>query len=329
MIRLLLALVLAVATSGQVAAHEVRPGLLQLQETEPDQYDMLWRIPARGEMSLSLAPVLPANCQSFGVPERYQDGVRTEERQSIRCPGGLAGARINIEGLSRVQTDVLVNVTYLSGGTETLRASPRSPEVTLEGERSLAQVSATYLMLGVEHILLGIDHLFFVTALLFLVTGWKRLLGTVTAFTLAHSITLAGASLGFLSAPPAFIEALIALSIVVVAAEVVLKNRGRTGIAVERPWLIAFGFGLLHGFGFAGALSDIGLPANAVPAALLFFNIGVEVGQILFICVLLAAGWAVLRMLPSSDKVWRRVIPVLIGIMAGFWTVERTLSIWA
>jgi hydrogenase/urease accessory protein HupE len=328
MIRWLLALLLTVFSVLPVAGHEVRPGLLQLQETGPDQFDMLWRVPARGDLALSLMPVLPGNCETIGVPVRHHDGLRSEERQTIECPGGLAEARIAIEGLSRVQTDVLVSVTYLSGGTETLRASPKAPEVSLQGERSLAQVSATYLWLGVEHILLGIDHLMFVTALLFLVLGWKRLLGTITAFTLAHSITLVGASLGVLSAPPALVEALIALSIVVVAAEVVLKNRGRTGIAIERPWLIAFGFGLLHGFGFAGALSDIGLPANAVPAALLFFNIGVEVGQILFIGVLLTAGWLTHRILPASERIWRRAIPVFIGVMAGFWTVERTLAIW-
>jgi hydrogenase/urease accessory protein HupE len=329
MIRAALALVFILFSAVSGSTHEVRPGLLQLTETSPDTFDMLWRIPARGDLALSLTPVLPHNCATADLPVRLQDGVRFEERRQIVCDGGLGGLSLRIDGLERVQTDVLVSVTYLSGGTETLRASPKAPFVALEGQQSLAQVSATYLWLGTEHILLGIDHLLFVTALLFLVSGWRRLVGTITAFTVAHSITLAGAALGLLSAPSGLVEALIALSIVVVAAEVVLKNRGQTGIAIKRPWLIAFGFGLLHGFGFAGALSEIGLPAHAVPAALLFFNLGVEAGQILFVAVLLVAGWAANRILPAADLMLRRVIPVGIGIMAGFWAVERTLAIWA
>lgn len=329
MIRAALALVFILFSAVSGSTHEVRPGLLQLTETAPDTFDMLWRIPARGDLALALTPVLPASCATADLPVRLLDGLRFEERRQIVCAGGLGGLSLRIDGLERVQTDVLVSVTYLSGGTETLRASPKAPFVVLEGQQSLAQVSATYLWLGTEHILLGIDHLLFVTALLFLVSGWRHLVGTITAFTLAHSITLAGAALGLLSAPSGLVEALIALSIVVVAAEVVLKNRGQTGIAIRRPWLIAFGFGLLHGFGFAGALSEIGLPAHAVPAALLFFNIGVEAGQILFVAVLLVAGWAATRILPASDLVLRRVIPAGIGIMAGFWAVERTLAIWA
>jgi hypothetical protein len=315
--------------AGAALPHEVRPGLLQMHESAPDTFDVLWRLPVRGDLDLSLAPEFPAHCDPLGVPERYRDGLRSELRQALVCTGGLSNARIAISGLERVQTDVLVNVFYLSGGSESLRASPGSPSVTLQGKRSIAQVSATYFWLGTEHILLGIDHLLFVTGLLFLVSGWRRLLGTVTAFTLAHSITLAGASLGFLSAPSALIEALIALSIVVVAAEAVLKNRGETAMGLRRPWLIAFGFGLLHGFGFAGALTDIGLPPEAVPAALLFFNLGVEAGQIAFIAVLLIALRVAGYLMPRSEKALRHVVPMIIGVMAGFWTVERTLAIWA
>lgn len=310
-------------------AHEVRPGLLQLQETSPDQFDMLWRVPARGDQALSLAPRLPENCETVGLPERYDDGMRREEKRRIFCADGLAGVRVGIAGLERVQTDVLVSVFYLRGGSETLRATPQSPSVILNGQRSLMQVAATYFALGVEHILLGIDHLLFVTALLLLVNGWRRLFGTVTAFTIAHSITLASASMGFLSAPPVLVEALIALSIVVVAAEVVLANRGETGIAIRRPWLIAFGFGLLHGFGFAGALREIGLPADAVSAALLFFNLGVEAGQIVFIIGLIVVLGIARSAVSGSEVAARRAAPVLIGVMAGFWTLERTLAIWS
>ncbi len=224
---------------------------------------------------------------------------------------------------------MLVSVIYLGGGTETLRATPEAPEVTLAGQRSLVQVAATYFSLGVEHILLGIDHLLFVAALMLLVTGWRRLLATVTAFTVAHSITLAAATLGLVSAPAVLIESMIALSIVVVAAEVVLQQRGESGIAIERPWLIAFGFGLLHGFGFAGALREVGLPQEAVPTALLFFNVGVEAGQILFIVALLTATSVLKAIAPRPSMISRRAFPYGIGLVAAFWAVERTVAIWA
>lgn len=327
--RILLAFVACLSClPSAVLAHEVRPGLLQLQETESGEFDMLWRVPARGDRALSLVPRMPNSCEAIGLPERYYDGLRSEERSKIVCSRGLAGTRIAVEGLSRVQTDVLVDISYLSGGSETLRATPQNPSVTLTGQRSFTQVAATYFVLGTEHILLGIDHLLFVAALLFLVVGWRRLLGTITAFTAAHSVTLAAASFNILYVPSALVEALIALSIVVVASEVVLASRGETGVAIKRPWLIAFAFGLLHGFGFAGALQEIGLPSDAVPTALLFFNLGVEAGQIAFVVVILAVV-AVLRTLaPISLPILKKIAPLVIGTIAGFWVVERTLSIW-
>ncbi|HUG62100.1 MAG TPA: HupE/UreJ family protein [Methylomirabilota bacterium] len=311
------------------AAHEVRPGLLQLTESEPDRFEMLWRVPARGDLSLALRPRLPETCRSVGVPERRTDGARAEERRTVDCDGGLAGREIAIEGLAGVRTDVLVRAEYLNGSSETLRASPEAPAVTLFGRRSILQVAVTYLALGFEHILLGVDHLLFVTALMLLVSGWGRLIGTVTAFTLAHSITLAGATLGLVTAPSGLIEALIALSIAVVAAEVVFRDRGETGIAIKRPWLIAFGFGLLHGFGFAGALSDVGIPAHAVPTALLFFNLGVEAGQIAFIAVLLFAARGLAMLGAQSLPAWRPSMAYGIGTVAAIWAAERTVAIWS
>ncbi len=320
--------VAALAAARSAPAHEVRPGLLQLTETQPDRFAMLWRVPARGDLTLSLVPRLPANCVTSSLPERLQDGARAEERREIACAGGLAGGEVAIEGLTRLRTDVLVRVDYLNGGSEALRATPAAPVVTLAGQRSLKQVAATYFLLGVEHILLGIDHLLFVTGLLLLVSGWRRLLGTVTAFTLAHSITLAGVTLGFVSAPSTLIECLIALSIAVVATEAVLLHRGERSLAIERPWLIAFGFGLLHGFGFAGALSAVGLPAEAIPAALLTFNLGVEAGQVLFIAALLLAARALVALDVVSMTVWRPATAYGIGTIAAFWAIERTVAIW-
>lgn len=316
------------AAASLATAHEVRPGLLQLTETQTDRFALLWRVPARGEATLALAPRLPETCRTVGLPERRRDGARAEERREILCDGGLAGRTVAIDGLARLRTDVLVRVDYLNGSAETQRATPSAPEVTLAGRRDFVQVAATYLLLGIEHILLGIDHLLFITALLLLVSGWRLLLGTVTAFTLAHSITLAGATLGVVTMPATLIECLIALSIVVVAAEVVLRHRGETGIAIERPWLIAFGFGLLHGFGFAGALSAVGLPPEAVPTALLFFNLGVEAGQILFIATSLLVVRALTSLGAGSAPVWRPGIAYGIGTIAAFWAVERTAALW-
>lgn len=271
---------------------------------------------------------MPMKCQETGVPEQRQGGGRAEQHRELYCEGGIAGEEVAIEGLQRLRTDVLIRVDYLNGGTETLRATPSSPTVTLAGRRDLLQVSRAYLLLGIEHILLGIDHLLFVGALLLLVSGWRRLVGTVTAFTLAHSLTLAGATLGLITAPAALIEALIALSIVFVAAEVIHLHQGKSTLTLNRPWLIAFAFGLLHGFGFAGALSAVGLPAEAVPTALLFFNLGVEAGQLLFIIALLLIARALTLFQGEWPNWLRQGLAYGIGALAAFWTTERVATIW-
>jgi len=325
---LLLLLFTLLSAPWPAMAHEVRPALLQLTEVEADRFALLWRVPARGERVLALEPRMPANCQSLGVPELDWNGARAEQRRELLCEGGLADGEIAIEGLQRLRTDVLIRVAYLNGGTETLRATPSSPTVTLAGRRDLLQVSSAYLLLGIEHILLGIDHLLFVGALLLLVSGWRRIVGTVTAFTVAHSLTLAGATLGLITVPPALIEALIALSIVFVAAEVIHLHQGKSTLTSSRPWLIAFAFGLLHGFGFAGALSAIGLPPGAVPAALLFFNLGVEAGQLLFIIALLLIA-RMLAMVRGTSPNWLRPgLAYGLGTLAAFWTTERVAAIW-
>lgn len=331
MIRLgLLLLFLAQILPGaDASAHEVRPGLLQLRETESERFEYSWRAPVRYGRALKMAPVFPEQCQVFGsTPLRPAGAFATSEGELV-CQGGLLDAAIRIDGLETLRTDVLVRVAYLNGGEETLRATPDAPTVYVTGSRGILDVSAAYFALGVEHILLGVDHLLFVAALLMLVDGWRRLVATVTAFTVAHSITLAGATLGVLSAPTALIEALIALSIVFVAAEVIQKRRGDDTLAIRRPWLIAFAFGLLHGFGFAGALSDVGLPENAVPAALLFFNVGVEAGQLLFIAAAMSLAFVAKRFLRVRSSAWPVGFATLIGVMAGFWTVERVVAIWA
>lgn len=189
------------------------------------------------------------------------------------------------------------------------------------------EVARTYTVLGIEHILMGVDHLLFVLALLLLVDSRRRLLVTITAFTVAHSITLALASLGVLSVPGPPVEASIALSIVFVASEIIHARQGRPGLTQRYPWVVAFTFGLLHGLGFAGALAEVGLPPLSVPTALLFFNVGVEIGQLLFIAAVLAFIWlsrqAVRRLgLPSVNGLWR-VVPYAIGGVASYWLFER------
>ncbi len=313
-----LALLLVTSIAG---AHEVRPGYLRIQQVDDATYDVLFRVPARGELRLGLYARLPDHCEALGEPRSYQQGGAFVERWVATCAGGITGGEVAIDGLSATLTDVLGRYERLDGTTQIARLSPSDYTFTVSDSESWQEVAATYTVLGVEHILLGIDHLLFVLALLMIVEGWRKLVATVTAFTLAHSVTLAAATLGWVHVPQSPVEAVIALSIVFVAAEIVHWRQGKPGITREKPWLVAFTFGLLHGFGFAGALTEIGLPEHAITLALLFFNLGVEAGQLLFVAIVLLA-WAFLRRLPLPAWSWR--IPVYsIGAMAGFWTIER------
>ncbi len=309
------------ATAG---AHEVRPGYLQLSETAADQFEVFWKVPARGDLRLGIYALLPDNCEeSSRVVTRSVGGSYTDT-WSVNCPGGLEGGSIYIDGLAATLTDVLVQITLLDETSRVSRLTSSAPSFVVPAAPTWTQTAVTYLGLGVEHILLGIDHLLFVLALLLLVRGLRQVLLTITAFTLAHSITLAAATLGWINVPQTPVEAVIALSIVLVAAEIVHRERGVSSLAQQWPWVIAFTFGLLHGFGFAGALNEIGLPQQAIPLALLFFNIGVEFGQILFIVAVYAA-WALFRrLLVGLPKPITSYGPAyIIGTLAAFWTIER------
>lgn len=313
--------VLLLVLAADVCAHEVRPAYLRIQQTADESFDLLWRVPARGQMRLGLHVQLPPHCEDAGELRTWQQGGVLVERWTARCPGGLAGHVVAIGGLSKTLTDVLARHERLDGTTQVARLTPANHTFTVTDAESWRQVAVTYGMLGIEHILLGIDHLLFVLALLMIVSGWRKLVATITAFTVAHSITLALATLGFVDVPQAPVEAVIALSILFVAVEIVHWRQGREGFTRRRPWVVAFIFGLLHGLGFAGALTEIGLPEHAIPLALLFFNIGVEMGQLLFIAAVYAA-WAALRSLALSEWAWR--VPVYgIGALAAFWTIER------
>ena len=312
------------ALSVAALAHEMRPAYLELRETAPDTYDVLWKVPAAGDtLWMSLSVQFPEDTRKVSEPRGLFSGAAHPERWRIRRPGGFGGQTIGIEGLSATHLEVLVRVTGLNGVTQTARATPDAPSIVIETAASGWQVTRTYLALGIEHILLGIDHLLFVLALVLLVKGWKRLVGTITAFTLAHSLTLAVATLGFVHVPGPPVEACIALSIVFVAAESLHSRAGRLGLTERAPWVVAFIFGLLHGLGFASALREVGLPPHAIPIALLFFNVGVEIGQLAFIAAvlgLIVAGRRIRLPVPR----WASLIPpYAIGAIAMFWVIQR------
>ncbi len=321
--RLLVAAVLFCGFAAAAEAHEVRPGYLALRQTGAESFDVLWKVPAKGDLRLSLKARLPENCVAPAPRSSYFGGGASTDRWSVRCDGGLTGRTITIDGLSSTMTDVLVRLERADGTTQVTRLSPSEPSFVVEAAPSAMQVAGTYLGLGVEHILLGIDHLLFVLALLILVEGTRRLVATITAFTVAHSLTLGAATLGFVHVPQTPVEAIIALSIVFVATEIVRSRHGSPGLTQRWPWIVAFTFGLLHGFGFAGALTEIGLPAQAVPLALLFFNVGVELGQLAFIAAVALVMVAARRLaLPQPAWAWR--VPAYgIGALAAYWTIER------
>jgi hydrogenase/urease accessory protein HupE len=250
------------------------------------------------------------------------------QKLRIRREGGLTGTPVTIDGLASTFTDVLLRLERLDGTEITRRLTPDEPTYVVEANPGLGQVAWTYFVLGVEHILFGIDHLLFVLALLLIVGGWKKLVSTITAFTVAHSITLALATLGFVHVPGPPVEAIIALSIVFVAAEIIRGRNGQPGLTARTPWLVAFTFGLLHGFGFAGALSDVGLPQTSIPMALLTFNVGVEAGQLIFVAAILVLYLAV-RSIKVMPPEWAFQIPAyVIGGIAAFWMIERTVGFW-
>ena len=315
-------------------ADEIRPGYLELRQTASDTYSLLFKIPALGDdLRLAIYVTLPEGTNDVAPPRAGFNGGAYTERRTIRRNGGLAGQTISIEGLSTTSTDVLVRVESLDGATQTERLSPTSTAFVVQAAPGAGEVAATYLRLGIEHILFGFDHLLFVLALVILVRDWRRVALTVTAFTIAHSITLAAATLDLVNVPGPPVEASIALSIVLVAVEIVNARRGMPSVTARWPWLIAFCFGLLHGFGFAGALAEVGLPHHAIPIALLFFNLGVEAGQLFFVAAVLTVGG--LFRLAIAFRFERALVErtanridvtaaYAIGTTAAYWLIERT-----
>ena len=333
--RAALALFLVIGGTSAALAHEVRPAYLELRQTGATSYDVFWKVPARGDdMRLALDLELPAECTRVSTPTTAFVNNAFTERWRVECAGGLTGRTISIAGLNLTLTDALIRLERLDGTVIVHRLTPDRPFFVIEAAPGALEVARTYLVLGVQHILLGVDHLLFVLALLILVQGGRRLVGTITAFTLAHSITLAAATLGVVRVPGPPVEAVIALSIAFVACEIVHRRQGRSGLTERWPWMVAFVFGLLHGLGFASALHDVGLPQHAIPVALLLFNVGVEVGQLLFIGTVFATirvAQAIEQQIRArtplpSFAAWDVVAAYAIGSIAAFWLIERTLA---
>ncbi len=320
---------------GAVWAHDLRPGYLGITEKAPDSYSVLWKVPALGGQRLTIIPRLPNDAEGAAPRESVLLDDAFVERWTVHGENGFAGQTIAIEGLSVNRTDVLVRIERLNGETSTVRLTPARPSFEVPAASGPMQVATAYLWLGAEHILYGIDHLLFVLGLILLVRGWKQIAITITAFTLAHSITLAAATLGFLNMPGPPVDAVIALSISLLAVEIVNLERGRKNLTASFPWLVAFVFGLLHGLGFAGALSATGLPGHAIPLALLFFNVGVELGQLVFVAAVMLAMTVLTSFTNDREKVnWLGIGPrtaaaYCIGGLASFWLLERVASFWA
>jgi hypothetical protein len=312
----------AILLASAAGAHEVRPAFLQVEESAPGTYGVVWKVPSNGGRVLDIRPEFDERLTltQAGV-ETLLDGF-VVYRYRLTGGTGLPGSSLTIRNLENTTVDVLARVNLLEGGSHAFLLNPKSPSAAIPAAPSKWQVVATYTKLGIEHILMGIDHLLFVVSLMLLVSGWWMLVQTITAFTVAHSITLALATLGFVSVPTAPVEAMIALSIVLVSVEAVRLRRGETSLAIHWPWLVAFAFGLLHGFGFAGALTELGLPQGDVPLALLFFNVGVELGQIVFIGAILAVLACIRRLLtvPAHAPV---AAAYAIGSVAAFWFFQR------
>lgn len=324
----LAALILLLSFLTGVSADEIRPALLKISEQESGLIEIIWKQPARGNRVMSLTPKLPDNFEPLGSPKtKLHRGAAIQVSTYRLKSRDLTGKTIRIQGIEKASIDVLLNV-HLRDGTWSAVLKPSTPEYIFPEKQSHWQVGASYGMLGIIHILEGVDHLLFVLALMLLVNGAFLLLKTITAFTLAHSITLVSATLGWLSLPPAPTEALIALSIVFLCVEVLHKHQGKQTLSEQKPWLVAFGFGLVHGLGFAGALSELGVPDYAVPTALLAFNLGVEIGQICFITVIYSVVIAAKRLVKVPLAGFQPVFAYSVGGFAAYWTIERSLAIF-
>jgi hydrogenase/urease accessory protein HupE len=323
-------LLLAISTIGWIVlgpmaqGHESRPAYLELKQTAEDTFDLLWKVPAQGDnMRLGLYVRLPDTAERLKDPLSMFVGGAFVERWSFREPAGLVGSTIHIDGLRNTLTDVLVRIERLDGTTQVARLMPEAPSMVVTAAPSGLQVAKTYFFIGIEHILLGADHLLFVLGLYLLVDRAGMLIKTITAFTLAHSITLALSVFSVIRVPDVPLNAAIALSILFLGPELVRKWRGESSFTIRHPWVVAFAFGLLHGIGFASGLSITGLPAAEIPSALLFFNLGVEAGQLACVVLAILVAKSVHQLELDQPKQIRRIPAYAVGTLGAFWTIQR------
>ncbi len=316
------------ATASKSLAHEIRPGFLQIVQTDQTHFNVYWKIPRLDDKIPSISVVFPDSfkVETLTQPNPISGFVIYAYRINSETP--INGQIISIDGLNKTLIDVLVHIDFLNGEKISFMLQPDNPSHIISDKETLLGTIKTYLILGVEHILLGIDHLLFVLALLLITVGFKKIIKTITAFTIAHSITLSLAALGFIGLPGPPVEAVIALSIVFLAIELLHYYKGEKTLTAKYPWIVAFTFGLLHGFGFAGALANIGLPQTSIPSALLFFNVGVELGQVVFILCVLGFLWTLKKTKFTFPK-WVTLAPVYgIGGLASYWFIERVVGFW-
>ena len=318
---------IALFAASAASAHEVRPALLQITQHSAHRYDVLWKQPVNGDVALHLVPRL-----SSGALDREPDVSTLTPSYALKLWRNLSDEQapldrqtLSVLGLERSITDVLVNVTLTDGRNVQQFLKPRQTAARLDLSEHVAPPAIAYLTLGIGHILTGVDHLLFVFGLLLLVRKSWPLLRTITAFTVAHSVTLAATTLGWIHVHSSIVEVLVALSIVILAVELVSHARGEAGLTSRYPWLIAFTFGLLHGCAFAGALAEVGLPSQDIPLALFLFNVGVEIGQLLFIAAASLVLLGVARLARRPPAWTRLVAPYAIGGFASYWFIERFL----
>jgi hypothetical protein len=314
-------------TTGTAAAHEVRPASLEITE-RTDATEVVWRQPVLGEYAIALTPKLSSGWLD-GTPMQQSATTQTLTRiWKITDPRtNLAGQSLHIEGLERTLTDVFVRVRWRRGAESVALLKPLQNTLVLQPETGSGAAIREYFRLGVFHILTGYDHLLYLLGLMLLVRNLRALFGVITAFTAAHSLTLALSVLGIVKLQPAAVEAAIALSILFVAVELQRGQRGQPGFAHRHPWAVAFLFGLLHGFGFAGALRAIGLPDGAIAAPLILFNLGIEAGQIVFVAGVAGLFWMLIRRFSVARTAVIGALPVVIGTLAAWWLLERVAAL--
>jgi hydrogenase/urease accessory protein HupE len=321
--RALLAALLWCALVASALADEIRPGYLEFTQTTSTEWRMLWKAPVQGGLAGASEPSLPEICQS-SEPQRELVESALVSVWSVSCAGGLDGERVGLTGLDTTLSDALVRIAPLGRPVQVERLTPDRPMVEVLARPDRWQVARAYLRLGIEHIVFGFDHLLFVLALVLLLAGAWTIAKTVTAFTVAHSLTLVATTLGWVSVPAAPVESVIALSIVFVAVEIVKARPGEQRLSERFPWVVAFIFGLLHGFGFASALRQIGIPEGEAPMALFTFNLGVEIGQLLIVAAALAALALIRRYAQALMRPTQITAAYCIGGLASAWFLERT-----